>query len=268
MSHDFISRYCGAPSQVEPKRITQQEVIDNFTNYIQKTCIQTNNIVRYSMPDKFIGLIHPDEFWSYIISFLESTMKFTRNSLLNYYSSGLLFESDYQTMAFKTFYTINQEKSSMKERYCTRNDNISYVIFRIYKSTMTESKDPEEIIVTKEDVIKDFKSYIKEKYINIDTIIEYRMPEKFVGKITKEDFWKIIFTFVSDKMNFECFDLGTGHFDDWELVKQYEELELNTYYTICEISNLHYPEIKTEALGPVTFDSLVLLAFRISNPII
>ena len=155
----------------------------------------------------------------------------------------------------------------MRERYCTRNDNISYVIFRIYESTKTESKV--EIIVTKEDVIKDFKSYIKEKYIDIDTIIEYRMPENFVEKITKEDFWQIIFTFVRDEMNFECFDLGTGHFDDWGLVKQYGELELNTYYTVCEMSSKYSDsEIKSEALGPVTFDSIVLLAFRISNPII
>lgn len=76
MSQNFLDKYCKEPPQITEEIITKEEVIKHFTDHIEKTCINEDNIVHYSMPSEFIGKISSKSFWEIISDFLYFTMGF------------------------------------------------------------------------------------------------------------------------------------------------------------------------------------------------
>ena len=64
------------------------------------------------------------------------------------------------------------------------------------------------IPVTEEEIIDNFISYIKNTCIDTHTLIKYKMPTEFYGRIDKDKFWKIVIYFVSYRMGFEDYNLG------------------------------------------------------------
>jgi hypothetical protein len=139
MSQTFLSTFCGAPVVPKIQPLTEKEVIDHFTSYIEQTCKDECTIVKYSMPKEFYGRINSINFWQIICSFLSNQMKFKIISS-NYFGIGMLFECDYNLMSFKTFYCVSQRESSQHGEYfmqdynCKDYDKIDFVVFRIYKA--------------------------------------------------------------------------------------------------------------------------------------
>ena len=139
MSQTFLSTFCSAPVVPKILPITEQNVIDHFTSYIEETCKDKCTVVKYSMPKDFYGHISYNAFWSIITSFLKNNMKFTIINP-NYFSTGMLFDSDYNSMPFKLFYRVSQKQAShhgeyfMQDYNCIDDSKIDFVVFRIYKS--------------------------------------------------------------------------------------------------------------------------------------
>jgi len=139
MSQTFLSTFCSAPVVPKILPITEQNVIDHFTSYIENSCTGQYTVVKYSMPTEFYGRISYNAFWSIITSFLKNNMKFTIINP-NYFSTGMLFDSDYATMPFKLFYCVTQKQAShhgeyfMQDYNCIDDNKIAFVVFRIYKS--------------------------------------------------------------------------------------------------------------------------------------
>jgi hypothetical protein len=139
MSHTFLSTFCGAPVVPKILPITEQDVIDHFTSCIENSCTGQDTVVKYSMPTEFYGLICSINFWSIITSFLRNHMKFSIIKA-DYYSTGMLFDSDYNSMPFKSYYCVTQKQASQHGEYftqdynCTDDNKINFVVFRIYKS--------------------------------------------------------------------------------------------------------------------------------------
>lgn len=116
---------------------------------------------------------------------------------------------------------------------------------------------------TEEEVIDHFTSYIKEKCIEPITIVQYYMPEQFVDRISKKDFWRYICGFLSNKMDFE---LDGPYYGLEYIYIPYEEMDFKTYYCIH-----HYrpfsdiPDCIEDSLcADVTMIDKVV--FRIYNP--
>jgi hypothetical protein len=139
MSQTFLSTFCNAPVVPEILPVTEQDVINHFTKYIENSCIDSVTVVKYSMPKEFYGRIYSINFWTIISSFLQNQMKFTIIKA-NYYSTGMLFDSDYAKMQFKSYYLVTQKQAShhgeyfMQDYNCTDTSKIDFVVFRIYKS--------------------------------------------------------------------------------------------------------------------------------------
>lgn len=145
-SMSFFDKYCNAPAQVVPITITQEIVIENYKKHIDMQCKSTPQqtvVVKYSMPNEFRGKIDNLTFWTYILNFLANDMKF-KCILASYGSSGMLFDSDYESMAFQTYYAVTEKESSHHGEYFMQDynmryengipRNISFVVFRIFKS--------------------------------------------------------------------------------------------------------------------------------------
>lgn len=139
ISQSFFSTFCGAPVVPKIVPLTREMVIEHFTLHIQKVCNNQVTVVKYSMPKEFYGRISVDTFWEIICSFLRNEMKFT-NIVPNYYSTGLLFESDYNSIPFNHFYCVSQKQSShhgeyfMQDYNCKIGGAVNFVVFRIYKA--------------------------------------------------------------------------------------------------------------------------------------
>lgn len=139
MSQTFLSTFCGAPVVPKILPLTQKDVQNHFTSYIENACVNPVTVVKYSMPKEFYGRISSIEFWSIISSFLRNQMKFSIIKS-NYYSTGMLYGSDYNSMPFQSFYLVTQKQASQHGEYfmqdynCTDDSKIDLVVFRIYKA--------------------------------------------------------------------------------------------------------------------------------------
>jgi hypothetical protein len=139
MSQTFLSTFCSAPVAPKIHPLTEKDVISHFTSHIEQTCNNEYSIVKYSMPKEFYGRIHSTYFWGYITNFLENDMKFL-SIKPDYFSIGMLFDSDYAIMPFKSFYRVIQKEASQHGEYfmqdynCKENENISFIVLRIYKA--------------------------------------------------------------------------------------------------------------------------------------
>lgn len=139
MSQTFLSTFCSSPTRPVIKAVTEQEVVNHFTTYIENSCIDSVTVVKYSMPKDFYGRISYNAFWSIITSFLKNNMKFTIINP-NYFSIGMLFDYDYNSMPFQLFYRVTQKQAShhgeyfMQDYNCTDDSKIDFVVFRIYKA--------------------------------------------------------------------------------------------------------------------------------------
>jgi hypothetical protein len=137
----FFDKYCGTPSHTISTPITKQNVIDHFTKYIDTYCTTSKDQVcdiKYSFPSEFIGRISTCDFWFYIVNFLENDMLF-KQIKQKMCTSGMLFDSDYKIMPFKSYYIVTQQQASQHGEYFVQDYyaidyNINFVVFRIYKS--------------------------------------------------------------------------------------------------------------------------------------
>jgi hypothetical protein len=115
--------------------------------------------------------------------------------------------------------------------------------------------------ITEEEVIKHFTDHIEQNCINEDNIVQYTMPKEFVDKISNESFWRIIYDFLSCKMDFD-YDMGwkMEYIDDIF----YKSMNYKEYYTVWERPNPNYPEYTEQLL---CFDSTKInkVIFRIYN---
>ncbi len=140
MSAEFIAKYCGVPpAPPKPIPVTEQEIIDNFTSYIEQSCIETITIVKYKMPDKFFGRIAKPDFWSKIIWFLSCTMGFEDHDEGNW-RPEFKHDRDYENLDFKFYYIITEKKEIWNDKeyildyVAIRNYEIDKIVFKIYKS--------------------------------------------------------------------------------------------------------------------------------------
>ena len=139
MSQTFLSTFCGAPVVPKNSSLTKQDVENHFTSYIENACVNPVTVVKYSMPKEFYGRISVNTFWSIIHSFLCNQMKFSVSNR-NYGSLGMLFDSDYNTMPYQSFYLVKQEQAShhgeyfMQDYICNYDNKIDFVAFRIFKA--------------------------------------------------------------------------------------------------------------------------------------
>lgn len=137
----FFDKYCKAPAQPVITPITRQNVIDHFTKYIDNHCTNTTELVcviKYSFPSEFIDRINPTDFWLNITSFLENDMQFKKIKQ-RYGTTGMLFDSDYKALPFRSFYAVIQKQASQHGEYFIQDYHatdfdISFMVFRIYKS--------------------------------------------------------------------------------------------------------------------------------------
>ena len=136
MSQDFLNKYCNTPPKIEMTPITKEEIIKHFTDHIEQTCINEDNIVQYTMPTEFIGKISNESFWHIIYNFLTFTMGFE-------YDMGWKMEyiDDifYEYMNYKEYYTIWERPNPYYPEYtekllCFDSTKINTVVFRIYNS--------------------------------------------------------------------------------------------------------------------------------------
>ena len=95
------------------------------------------------------------------------------------------------------------------------------------------------IPVTEEEIIDNFISYIKNTCIDTHTLIKYKMPTEFYGRIDKDKFWKIVIYFVSYRMGFEDYNLGESK---TELVYEtdYDYLGYAQYFLVTEKKYIEY----------------------------
>jgi len=115
--------------------------------------------------------------------------------------------------------------------------------------------------VTEQEIIKHFTTYIEEKCIDKITLIEYRMPEEFCGRIERGKFFQIICSFLLFQMEFEIYDPGSGKMEeifDWN----YETIEFKNYYCIAEIQNKFYPDYYQD-FACLDINKITKIVFRI-----
>jgi hypothetical protein len=140
MYQPFISKYCKIPVKFGPEIIpvSEQEVIDHFTKYVEENCKQEINVVQYYMPNEFKARIKKEEFWRYICSFLSYQMEFEMYDT----GYGKMDEIwDYEKMDFKTYYTIYEKINPHYPEYtnqfiCNDITKITKVVFRIYNPSI------------------------------------------------------------------------------------------------------------------------------------
>ena len=95
--------------------------------------------------------------------------------------------------------------------------------------------EPKSLIVsvTKEEIINNFISYIKDTCSETHTLIKYKMPAEFYGKIEKNEFWEIIVGFIDYKMNFDNYNLGE-HKAEPVYDTDYTNLKYGQYFLVSE----------------------------------
>ena len=93
--------------------------------------------------------------------------------------------------------------------------------------------------VTEEEIIDNIISYIKNTCIDTHTLIKYKMPTEFYGRIDKDKFWEIVIRFVSYRMDFEDYNLG-----EWKAERvyntNYDNLGYGQYFLVSEKKYIKY----------------------------
>ena len=76
-------------------------------------------------------------------------------------------------------------------------------------------------------------SHIKNTCVDTYTLVKYKMPLEFYGRIDKDKFWGIIISFITRNMGFEDHNLG-----EWKAEQvydsDYEYLEYGEYFLMTE----------------------------------
>lgn len=132
--HAFIAKFCTIPT-----KSGEEEVIEHFTKYIEKSCTKQITLIEYSMPEEFKPRISKETFWGWITMFLHFEMEF------DYYDPGMgkmdeVWDStfkDKDVMEFKYFYMVHLkpfDSTSFFQYAVNLNDlsRIDKVVFRIY----------------------------------------------------------------------------------------------------------------------------------------
>jgi hypothetical protein len=132
MYQDFVNKYCGEPIV---QSVTEEEIIQHFTKYIEKKCKNRITLIQYSMPDEFYERIIKEEFFKIICHFIEFTMNFEVSKPVNDKLQEI-YDSDYDTMKFKQYYRIAEKTNKLPSQQfvCLDLDKITKVVFIIYKS--------------------------------------------------------------------------------------------------------------------------------------
>ena len=123
---------------------------------------------------------------------------------------------------------------------------------------------PEIVPATEEEVIQHFTKYIEEKCINPITLIQYSMPEEFKPRISKEEFWGYICSFLNYVMEFDYYDPGLGKMDEvWDSTYEDEDFEFKFYYMVYEKP---YDEKWFQQFACNDLTKITKVVFRIFNP--
>jgi hypothetical protein len=97
------------------------------------------------------------------------------------------------------------------------------------------------IPVTDEEIIDKFISYIKNTCIDTHTLVKYKMPNEFYGRIDKDKFWEIVIHIVDYVMNFEDYNLG-----EWKTEPvyntNYDHLGYRQYFLVSEKKYVEYDD--------------------------
>ena len=138
VSTDFLAKFCQAPPPQKP--ITEQEIIDDFTNTIEKTVIScssntsntSNDVyVRYEFPAKFTRVVAKHEL-------IKIIMKVVNQMGFSECRSSIIFNHDLWNMPHKTYYFEKKETSyQYNEEYthfnqCTIRDNPDSIFLKLY----------------------------------------------------------------------------------------------------------------------------------------
>jgi hypothetical protein len=131
---DFFTKYCDFP----PEYITEDDVIAHFVKYIKTTCTKTENIIEYTFPSEFKGKIKIEDFWSYIINFLEQKMSFKRIQIS--YSEQVVVPTSqaYNKIPFKCYACMKLIPNvfypgKIQYQTCKDLELLHHIVFRIYK---------------------------------------------------------------------------------------------------------------------------------------
>ena len=123
---------------------------------------------------------------------------------------------------------------------------------------------PEIVPATEEEVIEHFTKYIEESCTKQFNIVQYYMPKEFEDRITKEEFWGYICSFLSFEMEFEHYDPGTGKMDQvWDSTYEDEDFEFKFYYMVYEKP---YDEKRFQQFACNDVTKITKVVFRIYNP--
>jgi hypothetical protein len=140
MYNSFTSKYCYVPVNHKPKVIplTEEDIINNFTKYIENKCVNENTLIQYSMPEEFKDRIERPEFFRIICHFIDYIMKF------EVYDPGLgkmdqIYDSTYESLEYGEYYCIAELPNTYYPGYfqefsCLDLCKITKVVLRIYKA--------------------------------------------------------------------------------------------------------------------------------------
>ncbi len=141
-----------------------------------------------------------------------------------------------------------------------------YQAFIAKYCTLPTKCGPEIVPATEEEVIQHFTKYIEEKCINPITLIQYSMPEEFKPRISKEEFWGYICSFLNYEMGFDYYDPGLGKMDEvWDSTYEDEDFEFKFYYMVHE-RPYKYDEELFQQFACNDLTKITKVVFRIFNP--
>lgn len=142
VSTEFLAKFCQAPPK--PKPITEQDIIDDFVNTIEKivsdNTSKTSNasntsydvMIRYEFPKKFTQFVAKNEVIKIILKVVQNQMGFTECK------NEIVFNHDVWRMPHKTYYFEKKQTSyQYNEEYihfdqCTVRDNPDSITLKLY----------------------------------------------------------------------------------------------------------------------------------------
>ena len=123
--------------------------------------------------------------------------------------------------------------------------------------------EPESQIVlaTKEEIIDNFISTIKNLSVDTHNLIKYKMPDEFVTRIDKVDFWRFIISFIDGNMGFEDYNLGE-HKSELVFDSEYKYLGYRQYFLVSEKVDPDYPNYHEDWVA-IDINKVNKIVFRI-----
>lgn len=130
---DFLAKFCQTPPK--PKPISEQDIIDDFVNTIQKV-VSTNTsndvYVRYEFPQKFTYCVAKNNLIKIILAVIQNQMGFVECG------NQIIFNHDLWRMPHKTYYFEKKQTSyQYNEEYihfnqCTIRNNPDSIFLKLY----------------------------------------------------------------------------------------------------------------------------------------